>query len=867
MQTENVNTSLNATSIEMTPPRATDPAVGTAPTRRWHRIVLGLIVVLAAFTSFFQLNLNGYGNTYYAAAVKSMLQSWHNFFFVSFDPGGFVTVDKPPLGLWIQAASAAVFGFSGFSLILPQALAGIACVIMLYYLVRRTFGPVAGLIAAFALAMTPISVVMNRDNNQDMTLVLTMVLGAWAIIRATETGKLRWLLLCALMVGLGFNIKTLEAYMVLPAFGLVYLLGAHQSWRGKLWRLGVALLLLLLVSFAWIFAVDLTPASERPYVGSSQTNSELELLVGYNGLSRLLGMNNGGIGSGNAGTRTQDANQERSSGTVPAQNTQDGTGNIAGNGGVAENGDAGNTPGGQNFGGGGAGGTGGGGGGNGFVEDAAGPFRLFKLQLGGQVGWLLPLALCGLCALAWQRRWLLRLRQPVLDSRQQAVVLWGLWLFAMGAFFSVASFFHPYYLVILAPAICALAGAGLVTLWHDYQQRTGWHRWALPVALLLTAAEQMYLLSQYQGWNWLEIVVVALCLLAVGVLVWKKRLLGPKPVVVDGATEVTTPVLTKRSGFVWQSGAVGVGLMALLLTPVIWSGLSVYEPANSTLPSAGPATANRGFGGMTGIGGNRRDGAYSSLNAENGNGANAEMGTLPTDGNTGNTNNTANAANGITDEANIYTQGVDSKLVSYLQKNKGNAKFLVATTSSQTAAPIIIATGEAVMAMGGFSGSDPILTQETLAALVKNGTVRYFLTQSGGMGGGASSTNQTSEQTPEGVQPGYGQSPEGVQPGYGQSPEGVQPGYGQPPEGTQPGYGQSPEGTQSGYGQTEEQTQQDGAQFGGGGGMGGQSELTSWITANCSSVATSEYSSSSSTSQSTGGFGGGGQLYDCGNAK
>ena len=163
----------------------------------WHALTLTAVLSLSAFLNLFCLTNEGYGIAYYAAAVKDMLTSWHNFFFVSFD-AGFVSVDKPPLGLWIQAASAWLFGFHRLSLLLPQALAGILCVALLYYLVRRAFGPVAGLIAALVLAVTPIVVATSRNNTADMLLVLTVLLAAWAFIHAAESGRLRWVLVGAL---------------------------------------------------------------------------------------------------------------------------------------------------------------------------------------------------------------------------------------------------------------------------------------------------------------------------------------------------------------------------------------------------------------------------------------------------------------------------------------------------------------------------------------------------------------------------------------------------------------------------------------------------------------------------------------------
>src|SRR6266568_2726035 len=241
----------------------------------WRRLALAVVMLISIFMNFYQLGQNGFGNLYYAAGVRSMLDNWHNFFFVSFDPGGFVTIDKPPLGFWLQVLSAKLFGFTAFSVYLPQALAGVLSVLLLYHLVRRHFGVVAGLLAALALAISPISVVTNRNNTIDSTLVLVMLLGAWAVMRAAETGKWRWLMLTAVLVGLGFNIKMLEAYLVVPAYALVYLLAAPRRIWVRIGHLALAGLLMLSISLSWAVAVDLTPASQRPYVGSSQDNSAL----------------------------------------------------------------------------------------------------------------------------------------------------------------------------------------------------------------------------------------------------------------------------------------------------------------------------------------------------------------------------------------------------------------------------------------------------------------------------------------------------------------------------------------------------------------------------------------------------------------
>jgi 4-amino-4-deoxy-L-arabinose transferase-like glycosyltransferase len=663
------------------------------PTRLWHRLSLGAIVLLSAFFTFFQISINGYGNDYYAASVKSMLTSWHNFFFVSFDPGGFVSVDKPPLGLWLQAISVKLFGFSGFSLFLPQAIAALACILIIYHLVRRSFGPVAGLIAALVLALTPISVVMSRDNNQDMILVLFLVLAAWWAILATERGSLGWLLLCAVGVGLAFNVKALEAYLAVPAFGLLYLLGAPISWRKRIGHLALAAGLMLVLSLSWLVAVDLTPVSQRPYVGSSQDNSEVSLALGYNGLQRLIG----GIGGGFGGNHTRAAQSTATSSATHSSTTGSGTqsSSTSSTSSASQQGQ--------------------GGGASPFSNGAAGPQRLFDSDLGGQSGWFIPLALVGMIALAWQTR----LRLP-LSRAHQALVLWGTWLLTMGVFFSVASFFHPYYLVIIAPAIAALSGIGLVLLWNAYSERTvrDWRTWMLPVGLLLTAAGQVYILSSYQNWSFLTPIILVLCLVAVLALAAAKFL--PR-------LNTSSVPLAKI--------AVSLSLVALLATPLIWSAISDMSPTVGSMPSAGPSVTNAQFARFT-------QGAQKGANGQGFPGGQSATGGSQGSGGTQSAPPTGSFPGGQSGQRRSGGFGgfgggesVNSKLVSYLEANQDSTKYLFATPSSMTAAPYIIQTGKAVMAMGGFSGSDPILTQQSLAQLVKDNTVRFFLIQGGSSGG------------------------------------------------------------------------------------------------------------------------------------
>ena len=636
-------------------PSVTRPAIAT---RTWHRFALVGILLLAVFLHFFRLEQEGYANLYYAAAVKSMLAStrqpltsWHNFFFNSFDPGGFVTVDKPPLGLWVQAASAALFGFNGTSLLLPQAVAGVLSVLLLYHLVRRTFGPTAGLLAALALAVTPISVAANRNNTMDSQLVLVLLLAAWAVIRATETGWLRWLLLCTVLVGLGFNIKMLQALLVLPAFYLLYLVAAPVRWWKRPIHLALATAVLLAVSFAWVAAVDLTPPEARPYVGSSSNNTVTELIVGHNGLARLLpgGRNwmarlgiaqapsDGGPppsppGGGPPSPPGRQSRQQPPGGPPPSSG-QPGQPPPRPAGGPPAPGRSNGSP---------------------LSHETGEPglLRLFNHQLVGQISWLLPLAGLGFLAAAWQTR----LRFP-LTRRHQGLLLWAAWLAPMVVFFSVANLFHRYYLEMLAPAIAALVGAGAVALWEDYG-RPGWRGWLLPLALAGSAAFEAIILSEFPDWSrWLTPLVVGLCMTAAAVLVVLQVQLVRRPI--------------RRPGRrVWSGVVAAIGVLALLVPMVVWSSIPVWYGGHAGLPYAGP-----------------------DLLEEPGDGA---------------------------------ARDVD-RLVDYLLAHQGDAAYLAATLNAQTAAPIILATGEPVMALGGFTGGDPILTEEELSGLVADGAVRFFL--------------------------------------------------------------------------------------------------------------------------------------------
>jgi len=243
--------------------------------------------MLSAILNFANIGIEGYANTFYAAGVKSMMMNFKNFFFASFDPAGFVTIDKPPFGFWLQTISAKIFGFSGWSIILPQALAGVISVWVIYHLVKRSFGNSAGLIAALCLAVTPIFVASSRNNTIDNLLVLSLVLACWALLIAAEKGKVRYLILSLVIVGIGFNIKMVEAYLVAPAIYITYLLSSALPFKKKIKHLVLGSVVLLVVSLSWAIITDLVPTANRPFIGSSTNNTVMELIIGHNGLQRI----------------------------------------------------------------------------------------------------------------------------------------------------------------------------------------------------------------------------------------------------------------------------------------------------------------------------------------------------------------------------------------------------------------------------------------------------------------------------------------------------------------------------------------------------------------------------------------------------
>ncbi len=268
---------------------ATEP---TAKSRDWTRF--GLYALLLSTAVLYLWGLSGWANSFYSAAAQAGSQNWEAFFFGSSDAGNSITVDKPPASIWVMATSVRLFGLNSWSILVPQALMGVASVWVLYLAVSRYFGKPAGLLAGAILATTPVATLMFRFNNPDALLVLLLVVATYCVLRALEHERLRWIVLAAVAVGFAFLTKSLQAFLVLPGFALAILIYSRRRVAMVLW----AAVSLIVAGGWWLLIVELVPESARPYIGGSQTNSALELILGYNGLGRLTGDEAGSVGGG-----------------------------------------------------------------------------------------------------------------------------------------------------------------------------------------------------------------------------------------------------------------------------------------------------------------------------------------------------------------------------------------------------------------------------------------------------------------------------------------------------------------------------------------------------------------------------------------
>jgi 4-amino-4-deoxy-L-arabinose transferase-like glycosyltransferase len=649
------------------------------------------VMALAAVLNLWSLSRNRWANEYYAAAVKSMSSNWHDFLFASLDKGGLMTVDKPPLALWAQALSVRLFGFHSLSILVPQALEGVATVALVYDLVRMRFGRLGGFVAGLALALTPIAVAISRHNNPDALLVLLCVGALWCTVRALERRSTRWLVAAGVCVGLAFETKMLVALVVVPGIVAAWLwvdsdpthpARARVRAVGQLLAGGAAM---LVVGGAWPLLVELTPASQRPWISGTSDNRILSLIFEYNGVGRVDGQ---------------------------------------------------------------AGGPGGGAGGTVF-GGTPGPLRLLNQALGGQAGWLLGFALvAGLCILL-----ACRLRRS--DARSGWLLAVGGAFVTTAVLFSAASgIFHPYYVSLLAPFVAALVGAGAAQLLRcgtsarilaplavvagvivelvvrgDYAGQLAWLPAPLIVVGLLAAVALAAFADRRVRMAALGAALGAL-LLAPGV--WAFDTLGHAT---SGTFPAGGPATVAAGGFGGPGGGPG---------GAPGSGGRGGSGARGGFGARGRFGGARSFAGPSGGPGAPPAGALPRLFGGGQAGAPPGGGSAGAGGGPG-----AGGPGGFAGGGAVGAPiGGGTSLAPYLSYVKQHGGGTIALASQSGAATGILADDANVAGIGGFSGRESDVTVSWLAAEVRAGKIAWVIDEgTGALRGGLPGDTRTGART------------------------------------------------------------------------------------------------------------------------
>lgn len=613
------------------------------------RLPIILILILSFVLNITNIGIQGYGNEYYAAGIKSMLTSFKNFFFLSFDPSGFVSLNKPPLGLWIQAIFAKIFGFSGLSLILPEAIAGTLCVLILYILVKRYFGFIPAIISSLILTITPVYVAVSRTNDFQTILILFMLLSIMPAIKAAKTGKIKYLIVSVIMIGIAFNVNRLESFMILPAIYLTYILSESEgekrvveryvcgvtfiteerekiSLRSKVKCLIIATIVLLVVSLSWSFLVDIIPENNRPYIGDSTTNSEIELVLNHYNLSSSEKSSNINL-------------------NYEGDNTLSYNGLTLNESELTENYNQWNTIH-KNY------------------ESPLGIFRLFENNnVTDQIAWFLPLAIIGFIVSIINRRKFIVLK----NTKNIVIAFFSIWFLTEFLCFSFV-YSNIYDLATLAVPAAVMCGIGIKKMIYSY--REGKKIW-LPLALGLNIILQ-YVIVIYYREN-LSYFLIHFFYLDLGISI----------------ISVGTLFKIRKKYFAnnnLKNGLMAIAIIGCLIIPLIGScGALVYK-TDGVIKGAGLQL-------------------FQTENIKN-----------------------------IDDYMKNY--GVEfggsediSKLISFLEENKGeNQEYLLVTPSASVyAQDIIIDTGDKVMALGGRTGNDNIISLFEFKQLVKEGKIKYVL--------------------------------------------------------------------------------------------------------------------------------------------
>ncbi|MFJ2707803.1 glycosyltransferase family 39 protein [Streptomyces sp. NPDC087428] len=642
---------------------------------RWARPAFLAMLLVITVAYLWNLRASGYANSFYSAAAQAGSQSWKAFFFGSLDSANAITVDKPPATLWPMALSVRVLGLSSWAILLPQVLMGVATAGVLHAAVRRRFSAAAGLITMAVFALTPVAALMFRFNNPDALLALLMTVTVYCVLRAMEDGRTKWLVWAGVAVGLAFLSKTLQAFLILPPLAVLYAVFAPVSVRKRFGQLGLSALAMAVAGGWWVAIVELWPASSRPYIGGSQNNSFLELTFGYNGLGRINGEETGSVGGG-----------------------------------------------------------GGPGGGSGGQWGETGLGRMFNSEIGSQISWLLPAALILLVAGVW-----LTWRAKRTDAVRAAFLAWGSsLLMTAGVFSFMAGIFHQYYTVALVPYIAALVGMGVTVLWEE---RSRW--WAGATLALTVAATAL----------------------------WSYVLLGRTPdylpwlrptVLVAGLVGAVGLLLTARLGRQLALAAVGLGFAASLAGPVAYTLNTLNTGHQGSIVTAGPSAG--GMGGFGGGGGGRGgpgggmkpptggQGGQPPTGNQQGQGQGRpgtpqqgqqpggqqgqqqgrQPGAVPGAGEGFGGRGGGGGGGGMGGLLNGAS--VDAAAKKLLATNADDYTWSAAAIGSQNAASYQLATGDPVMAIGGFNGSDPSPTLSQFKKYVEDGRIHYFI--SGGEGGG-----------------------------------------------------------------------------------------------------------------------------------
>lgn len=605
------------------------------------------ILILSFILNMANLKIQGYGNEYYAAGIKSMLTSFKNFFFLSFDPSGFVSLNKPPIGLWIQGIFGKIFGVSGFALILPEALVGTLCVFILYILIKRYFGFIAGIMAALILAITPIYVAVSRTNDFQTILILFMLLSIMPAIKAAKTGNIKYLIVSVIIVGIAFNINRLESFIIIPAIYLTYIFSESEgekrvieryvcgitfitqerekvSLKAKIKCLILATIVLLVVSLSWSFLVDLVPVNARPYVGDSTTNSEIELVLNqHNQVSNKINSN---INLNYDGDNTLSYNTLNENEFIKNYNEW-----------------------------------------NTIHKDNKTQFGIFRLfqdnNLSDQIAWFLPLAIISLIVSIINRRKIIALK----STKNIIIMFFSIWFVTEFLYFSFV-YSNIYDLATLAVPTAALCGIGIKKMIQSYRKNKS--MW-LSLSLGLTIIVQ-YIIVIYYREN-LSYLLIHLFYLDLGISI----------IAVFTLFKIRNKEFTNNN---LKNGLIVISIIGCLIIPLIGSSASLVYKTDGIFKGAGLQL-------------------FESKTQQN--------------------------VNNYMKNYGVEFGGSEdlSKFINFLNENKGeNQEYLLVTPSASVYAQnIILDTGDKVMALGGRTGNDDILTLFAFKQLVREGKVKYVL--------------------------------------------------------------------------------------------------------------------------------------------